>query len=272
MTARRPTVAIIGMGHVGRRMAEVFPTAVSYDKYTGVGTQEEVNRADVAIVCTPTPRQTDGSADVSSVEEVVGWLETDLIVIRSTVPPGTTDHLREASSKRVVVAPEYVGEWGYPTPWEQTSQGWPFVIVGGRPADTSEAVAVFARALGPMRIYRQTAARTAEVCKYMENAWLAMQVSFANEFWGIAHAHDVDYWELRELWALDPRVSRAHTAVDPFMRGFGGRCLPKDVDAIIASSRRHGYEPTLLESMTAFNEKLRVAGDVADDDVESDTD
>src|SRR5580700_2148093 len=67
---QRPTVAIVGMGHVGRSLADV-------------------NECGVAIVCTPTPRQANGSADVSSIEEVLGWLETDLIVIRSTVPPGT---------------------------------------------------------------------------------------------------------------------------------------------------------------------------------------
>jgi UDPglucose 6-dehydrogenase len=256
-TRAGPTVAIVGMGHVGRCVFEVFPNAVCYDKHISMATQESVNHCDVAIVCTPTPRGSDGQADVRSVEEVVGWLETDLIVIRSTVPPGTTDRLLETSGKRIVVAPEFIGEWTQPTPWEATPRGWPFVITGGRPFDTSKAVALFAKALGPIRIYRQTTARTAELCKYMENAWLAMQVSFANEFWDIAQAHNVDYWELRELWALDPRVSRAHTVVDPSSRGFGGHCLPKDLHAIIASSKINGYEPALLRSVLAFNEGLR---------------
>jgi UDPglucose 6-dehydrogenase len=254
--AETTQVAIVGMGHVGKNMAKLFPEAVCYDKAVQGATREEVNRARIAIVCTSTPSAVDGSADVESVEEVVGWLESELIVIRSTVPPGTTDRLRESTGKRIVVAPEYVGEWTYPTPWDSPS-AWPFIIVGGLPADTSEVVTFFASVLGPMRTYRQTSARLAELCKYMENAWLAMQVSFANEFWRIAVAHDVDYWELRELWALDPRVSKTHTMVNPSSPGFGGRCLPKDAKAIIMSSRAHGYDAELLAGMIEFNEKLR---------------
>jgi len=53
---RRPTVAIVGMGHVGRSLAEVFLDAVFYDKATDTATQADVNGCGVAIVCTPTPR------------------------------------------------------------------------------------------------------------------------------------------------------------------------------------------------------------------------
>ena len=118
---RRPTVAIVGMGHVGRGLAEVFPNAVFYDKATDIATKADVNGCDVGIVCTPTPRSPNGSADIDSIEEVLGWLETELIVIRSTVATRHGDHLRKQSGKRIVVAPEFTGEWSYPTPWEWSS-------------------------------------------------------------------------------------------------------------------------------------------------------
>ena len=170
------------------------------------------------------------------VTEVADWLETPYIVIRSTVPPGTTESLRQRVERPVVFWPEYSGEWTHMVPWEHSVRGWPFVLLGGRPDDTRPLVPWLASVLGPDRTYRQADARTVELCKYMENCWLAGQVLFANEFARIAEVMEIDYWELREMWALDPRVSRHHTAVFSDSPGFGGNCLPKDVAAIVAAS------------------------------------
>ena len=91
----------------------------------------------------------------------------------------------------------------------------------------------------------------------MENSFLALKVTFCNEFYDIAAAHGIDYNELRELWLLDPRIGRSHTFVLPDDRGFGGRCLPKDLSAIIELARRAGVEPMLLEATRAANTTVR---------------
>jgi len=67
----------------------------------------------------------------------------------------------------------------------------------------------------------------------------------------------VDYNELREIWLADPRISRDHTFVYPDNRGFSGKCLPKDVSAIIASAKARGAKPSLLEAVMAINESHR---------------
>ena len=151
-------------------------------------------------------------------------------------------------------------------PWEHSVRGWPFVLLGGRPDDTRPLVPWLASVLGPDRTYRQADARTVELCKYMENCWLAGQVLFANEFARIAEVMEIDYWELREMWALDPRVSRHHTAVFSDSPGFGGNCLPKDVAAIVAASSSAGYEPQLLRAFMEFNRVLRTAAASPEED------
>jgi len=112
--------------------------------------------------------------------------------------------------------------------------------------------------LGPSKVYRQTSARTAELTKYMENTWFCTQVIFANEFARIASSIGVDYLELRELWGLDPRVSKSHTLVFEENPGFGGKCLPKDIKAVISSAKSAGYEPEFLEAVWQSN--LRFQG------------
>lgn len=259
MLPEKPKIAIIGAGHVGRAMLSLFPEATLYDKYIGAYAmnRELANDADIALVCVPTPASQDGSADLNAIEEVFGWLRTPWVIIRSTVPPGTTERLRERLDRPVVFWPEYFGEWTHAIPWEHSVKGWPFVLLGGRPEDTRPIVPWLAGVFGANRIYRQSNARTAELCKYMENTWLASQVLFANEFLRISSAIEVDYWELRELWALDPRVSKHHTAAFEQSPGFGGNCLHKDISALIASSSRAGYEPSLLQSYLNYNHTIK---------------
>ena len=255
MTEHQKKVAIIGLGHVGKAMQRIFPDAEVYDKFTPQYAHdiERVNSCDLGIICVPTPERPDGSCDISFVDEVVSNLETRLILIKSTVPPGTTERLKDKYQKRIVVSPEYFGESSYWLPETFTPLGWPFLIVGGERRDTSEVIQFFTPKLGPHKVYRQTDCTTAELTKYMENAWLACQVTFANEFGQIAKAAGVDYSELRELWALDPRVSNWHTLVFDGHPGFDGKCLPKDLKAIIASARDAGYHPKYLQAIWDSN-------------------
>src|SRR5688572_23285880 len=97
------SVAIVGNGHVGKNMRTIFPDAVVFDpNFTEhARNQELVNDADICFVCVPTPALPNGQADLAIIEQVIGWLESELIVIKSTVPPGTTTRLREQSGKRI---------------------------------------------------------------------------------------------------------------------------------------------------------------------------
>src|SRR5262245_15560839 len=102
-----PSVAIVGLGAVGRSMLTLFPDAATYDEPLGIGTRDEVNRRDIAFVCVPTPALAGGGCDTSIVEDVVEWLECGVIVLRSTVAPGTTEALADRVGKRIVFQPEY---------------------------------------------------------------------------------------------------------------------------------------------------------------------
>jgi UDPglucose 6-dehydrogenase len=251
-------IAIVGAGAVGLGIAKLFPDAVLYDEPKKIGTREAVNACDVAFVCVPTPQAADGSCDTSIVEAVVGWIDGPVICIRSTVSVGTSRRLADATRKQIVFQPEY-GPAETPDHPFNDLRNVRWVILGGATAATRKVARAWKSVYNSDIVIRQTTFEAAELCKYMENSYLAMKVTFCNEFYEIAERLGVDYDELRELWLLDPRIGKSHTWVLPDKRGFGGRCLPKDLEAIIRTAERAGHTPALLKEVVHSNESFRAS-------------
>ena len=185
--------------------------------------------------------------------------------IKSTIPPGTTDALIKKYEKPIAFSPEYIGESTYVTPWwkdigyidPKDMKKHDFFIFGGDRLVTSGVLQFFKMVMGPVTKYIQTDAKTAELTKYMVNSWGATKVMFCNEFARIAETFGVDYDELRELWLLDGRVNRMHTAVFKDKRGFGGKCFPKDINGIVNAVESAGYHPELLKEVIKSNARIR---------------
>lgn len=249
-------VAIVGAGAVGLAMAKLFKDPVLYDEPKRLGTRDEVGRADVAFVSVPTPQAEDGSCDTSIVEEVVDWVKAPLIILRSTVSIGTTRRLAERTKKHIVFQPEY-GPAETPDHPFNDLRNVRWAILGGERAATKAAARVWQDVYSSDFVIRRTTWEAAELAKYMENAFLAMKVTFCNEFFEISERVGVDYDELRELWLLDPRIGNSHTWVLPEKRGFGGKCLPKDLEAIIRTAEQAGHDAQLLKQVERSNAAFR---------------
>jgi UDPglucose 6-dehydrogenase len=254
-------IGIIGYGVVGKAVHALFSKSLSnqvhvYDKFVAPYNSDEcrksVNGCDIAFVAVPTPTSEDGlSCDTRAVEEAVEQFPLPLCV-KSTVVPGTIQRLTREMGRPIAFSPEYVGETVW-HPWRRIeSHG--FLIVGGPRKITDLVVRAYQSCLGPETHYYQTDALTAEVCKYMENCFLATKVAFVNQFYDISTMLGINFNELRELWLADERIGRSHTIVTE-ERGFRGRCLPKDVRAMIALMRQHGGAP-FLEAMYEYNKEV----------------
>ena len=248
-------IAVVGAhGYVGREMVRLFKEHDPYEYGTDFGTKEEVNKCDVAFICVPTPMMKDGKCDTSIVEEVIGWIETPLIIIRSTVSPGTIEKLIKKTGKHIVFQPEYVGET-VAHPLNDTS-GRNFLIFGGSKEDCHEALRVYHMVYNASTNTLITTPREAEMIKYMENSFIGTYVVFCNEFFELCKAFDVDYDIVREGFLLDPRMTRFWTFVFEESRGFGGKCIPKDMNGIVHSSNEVGYEPSFLQSVIKENDRM----------------
>ena len=254
-------LGIVGYGVVGKALARVFryeagnPDLVIYDKFVrgmnSPGRRAALQKCDLVFVAVPTPEGRDGSCDLSAIDEVVSWI-SPVMCIKSTVPPGTVDRLVARTGKAICFSPEYVGE----TVWHPLKgiESHGFIIVGGERSACQKVIKAYQQFLGPLPHYYLTDARTAELCKYMENAFLATKVAFVNQFYDLAQGFGVDYNELRELWLADERVGRSHTIVTA-ERGYRGRCLPKDMASIIHAARQAGGAP-FLEAVDRFNDEV----------------
>jgi UDPglucose 6-dehydrogenase len=261
-------LGIVGYGVVGKALAKVFrydagnPDVVIYDKYlkrmNAPRRRAAIQKCDLVFVAVPTPPKADGSCDVSAVEEVAAWV-SPVMCVKSTVPPGTVDRLAARTRKTICFSPEYVGE----TVWHPLKgiENHGFIIVGGERAACDLVIRAYQQFLGPLPRYIITTAKTAELCKYMENAFLATKVAFVNQFYDLAQGFGVDYDELREIWLADERVGRSHTIVTQ-ERGYRGRCLPKDMGAIIHAAQEAGGAP-LLEAVECYNRELCRRADAA---------
>ena len=184
----RPSVLICGFGIVGKNIRATFPWADLYDLDDNganyyvihnerVSPEQHHKRYDFAFVCVPTPMKNGrGECDTSFVRDVLNRVDADIFVIKSTVPPNTTNELMYETGKRAIFSPEYQGNTLH------ANRDYQFVILGGEKALTAKVAQLYQHSFtGELRIYF-TDSRTAELCKYMENCFLATKVVFCNEF------------------------------------------------------------------------------------------
>ncbi len=252
-------IGIVGsMGQVGSALKRYFQNKPHYelflyDKYKNEGSNKEVNKADVIYICVPTPNTKEGGCDVAIVDESISHIEKEkIIVIKSTVIPGTTDRLQiKYPQHKILCNPEFLTE-------ETADQDMSFPdrqIVGY--TDKSFIVAkdiIQQLPLAPFE--RIVPAKVAEMCKYFGNSWFATKVIFANQMYDICQKAKIDYDEVRDLVSADKRIGRTHLTIwHRGGRGAGGKCLPKDLKALIAFCYNKDVKCSLLEEVNKLNDE-----------------
>lgn len=251
-------VGIVGCGHVGSIMKQLFSEAAVYDKYKQIGIKDTINSCKFVFVCVPTPKSEDGSCDTAAVDEVLDWVSSkSTIILRSTVPVGYTRKATTRYSKHIVFQPEYYGETVAHPFADPHNRSW--ITLGGNLKDTYKVAQLYQHIYTSELIINQVDYEVAELAKYMENTFYATKVSFCNQFYDLAKAMNIDYNQLRETWLLDPRISRSHTFVYEDDRGYGGSCLPKDTAAILHQAEQLGVDMSILSSIEAYNQKLHAS-------------
>ena len=260
-------IGIIGQGFVGTAVREGLMKHYdieTYDKYDDTNSscsslQQLVSLSNVIFVCLPTPMLKSGECDTSIVEETIANIDSlgkdNIIIIKSTVPPGTTERLDNmCKTSHVVFNPEFLTEANFIDDFKNQKR----IIVGGeRPAST--IVKNVFRKVFPQTPIIKTSATVAECIKYFTNTFLATKVSFANEFKQICNQIGVDYDKVLEYALYDDRIGKTHLSVPgPDGRhGYGGSCFPKDVNALIHFSKFIELNPTVLEAVWQKNLEVR---------------
>lgn len=240
-------IKIYGYGWVGRAMHTLFPDAYIYDPVMGF---QNTEKCDVAFICVPTPLK-DGKLDTSIVEGVIERAQEDLIILRSTVMPGTCDKF---PNKNIVFQPEYLGETAnHPFTNQHTR---PFMIIGGKPENRRKAIEVYQKAYNANITIRQVTNLEAEVIKLSENRAIAFKVAQCQELYDACEKAGIDYYTIRDaVYGDDPRMNLWFTFIYPDARGFNSKCIPKDVYGWAAWAESIGYDPKLTKTVLAINEE-----------------
>lgn len=268
-------IGIIGQGFVGTAVREGFRrrfNVVTYDIRDGgrVWRYDNLHRhiSDMAaleavdgpiFLCLPTPMREDGSCDTLIVENVVTeWGRKGnphIMVIKSTVPPGTTSRLyRSHPILQFVFNPEFLTEAHSTQDFLDQDR----IILGGERDAVYEVAEVYGVAFPGVWIVRMTSSE-AELVKYVTNTFLAAKVSLANEFKQIADALKIDYDAVIAAAVLDKRLGGSHWKVPgpDGHCGFGGSCFPKDVNGLIRVAEKAGIDPRVLRSVWQKNLEVR---------------
>jgi len=216
-----------------------------------------VRHGDVIFIAVGTPPKATGETDLSHVEAVAAEIGRcmdgyKVVVNKSTVPVGTGELVREVIVRHqprpvefdVVSNPEFLREG---SAIEDTLR--PDRIVIGAPTQqvAMTLVELYAPIERPMIL---TDLPSAEVIKYASNAFLATKISFINAIANICEAAGADVTQVMKGMGLDPRIGGAFLQAG---LGYGGSCFPKDVDSLIHTAGRLGYEFKLLRSIVEIN-------------------
>jgi UDPglucose 6-dehydrogenase len=240
-------IKIYGYGYVGKAMKTLFPDALVHDPRQNMINKE---KADVAFVCVPTPLK-DGKLDTSIVEEVVKDSQEDLIIIRSTVMPGTCDKFK---NKNIVFQPEYLGETvNHPMNDQKSRQ---FIVIGGKPENRRKVIELYQQVYNANINIRQVSNYEAEVIKITSNRAIAFKIAECQELYDACKKAGVDYYTIRDaVYGDDPRMNLWWTFVYPEKRGFNSKCIPKDIYGWAAWAESCGYMPELTNKVLEVNKK-----------------
>ena len=190
-----------------------------------------VEGAGMILISVGTPALNDGAADLRGLWQCVHALaESDLseceaVVLRSTVPPGTTDEVAAVLGSRVPVAyaPEFLREGSAVADFLAPDR----TVVGGDDLDATVAYAKLFEPLGaPVML---TTSRNAELIKAASNAYLAMKITFANEVANLCDALGADADDVLRGVGYDHRIGSSFLL--PGI-GFGGPCFEKDLKSL----------------------------------------
>jgi len=259
-------IGIVGQGFVGTAIKEGLNhlfNMQTYDKFkkeasTCASLQELSKKVEILFVCLPTPMNKDGSCNLSIIESVVEELDrygnNNIAVIKSTIPPGTTERLNsQCQNLKVVFSPEFLTEANFIDDFKNQNR----IIIGGpRPAST-KVKNLFTKAFPEVNIIK-TGSNTAESVKYFTNCFLTVKVGFANEFKQICDKMDVDFDKVVEYGLYDERIGPTHLSVPgpDGKPGFGGSCFPKDLNALISVASQYGVDAKILNA--TWNKNLEV--------------
>lgn len=263
---QKPKIGIVGAGFVGGAIARGFALTADvkiYDKdpKRSPHSLEDVCKSEFIFLCLPTPmvHAEGGEADLSIIHSVCQQMkDIDIkgtLIIKSTVPIGTTEKLRKKYDLRIIHNPEFLtarnADIDFITPAR--------TILGGTRNLTCRVATLFADRFPGTNIFEMDS-NESEAVKYIANCFFAVKVIYFNEvFLGLKKAFNLDWEKVMEGVLTDGRIGISHCDVPGHdgQYGFSGACFPKDICALISQLEEVNFDPKLLKAAWEQNKAIR---------------
>jgi len=251
-------IGIMGIGIVGGALRNYFEKEGTkpflYDEGKNLGSLEEINQADVVFICVPTPFSKEKGFDLSFVERCCQNIEGErIIIIKSTVLPGTTEKLQKKYHQhKFLFNPEFLTE-----ATAQQDMDYPNRQILGYTKQSRDIAENILEIL-PLTSFQKIISSTeAELVKYFSNTWFSTKVIFANQMYKLCKKLGIDYEVIRECAAADKMIGPSHLDVcHKGYFGYGGKCLPKDIRALIRFADEQEVDLKLHKVVEEINNQL----------------
>ncbi len=267
-----PTVGVVGIGCVGGSVYRYFKdktnTAAGYDKYKpGHKSEkcfEDILQKDLVFLCLPTLyedslQEYDKSAIMETCMRLNKHNYSGVVVLKSTVEPGTTQKLAENYPNLTFVHnPEFLSARTCDKDFEQQTH-----VVLGRTKECNEekfkSVETLFRTFWPNAQYSYCTSTESESMKIFCNSFYAMKIGIFNEFNRLCEKQGQDFTKIMSLMLKNGWINPMHTSVPGTdgKPGYGGACFPKDTKALLHHMKRMGTDHKILESCDAENDVWR---------------
>ncbi len=260
-------IGIVGNGFVGKATKLLSRDIMIYDidpqKCHPIGIHlNDLEICDLIFIAVPTPMDNKGKCHLNIVKEVVYKLKKIIdpnktfLILRSTVPPGTSDLLG------CYFMPEFLTEKNWEEDFINCKQ-WIFgTIVDDNNDRFKQSISnllnlAYENGWIKYKNISFVKNKEAEMIKYFRNTFLAVKVSYCNEMYQLCNNLGIDYDTVRTISTADERIGESHTKVPGHdgKLGFGGTCLPKDCNALLHIMEDNGVDSYILKSAVDRNEK-----------------
>lgn len=252
-------IGIMGVGMVGGAMQRYFAdqkiNVIAYDPAKGFNDKNEINKAEIIFICVPTPFNPEkNNFDTVYLDEAFSILDgSKIIVIKSTVLPGTTSAYQQKFSRhRILFSPEFLTE---ATADKDVCE--PNRQIVGYTEQSKDAAEEVLKILPRAPFEKIVSADEAEMVKYYNNCFYALKVAYVNQIYDLCQKLGIDYDIVKECAKPEPMMGSNHFEIfHKGYRGYGGKCLPKDVRALVRLSKDAGINLSLLEQAEEYNNDL----------------
>jgi len=244
-------IGIIGLGIIGNALYQIlsdkFQDIKRYDPVKGFN--DELTDADVIFICI-----NDKSKDMSLIREVVKGVVKEnkkaIIVLRTTVLPGTTDSLILEHNRIIVFMPEFLIEEKALEDMREPDK----VIIG---TQNNEAFVYLLKLMSKAIVcnyFIKVRPVEAELAKLVLNSLATIKVVFAEEIYDLSNALEADYNNIYKIIGMDKNINARHLIANKDgYRGAGGKCLPKDIGFLCNIAKKMSINIPLVDLAKELN-------------------